>query len=96
LNLCLFEVPIVCYRLFELFEQGMKPPPHVCEEQKCLLSAYEDAVAAYWAAVTDLRGNMEVLKDDQYKTAYKETEDLRMAARTAEEALHQHLTKHGC
>lgn len=74
----------------------MKPPPHICDEQQCLLRAHEDALAAYWTAVTDLRRNMVVLKEQEYKAASEETEHLRLAARTAEEALHQHLTKHGC
>jgi hypothetical protein len=74
----------------------MKPPPHVCETQQCLLTASEDAAAAYCAALTDLRRNMKVLKDDEYKAAYEEIERLRMAARVAEHALHQHVTNHGC
>jgi hypothetical protein len=74
----------------------MKPPAHVCKEHECLRSAYEDAAAAYQAAAIDLRGSMEVLKDQEYQTAYQETERLRIAARVAEEALHQHTREHGC
>jgi hypothetical protein len=74
----------------------MRPPPHVCDEQKCLLSAYEDAVAAYSVAVADLRGNIAVLGNREYKVAYEDTERLRIAARAAGEALHLHTLKHGC
>jgi len=77
-------------------EKDMKPPPEVCPEQKRLLTAYEDAAAAYSAAVTDLRRNVEVLAEREYEMAYEESERLRLSAREAEEALHEHIREHGC
>ena len=74
----------------------MRPPPDVCEERHRLLNAYEDAAAAYSAAVTDLRRNVEVLPEREYEVAYEDSESLRLAAREAEEALHEHIRNHGC
>ena len=74
----------------------MRPPPDVCEERQRLLNAFEDASAAYSAAVTDLRRNVEVLPEPEYERAYEESERLRLAAREAEDALHGHIRKHGC
>ena len=74
----------------------MRPPPDVCEERQRLLNAYEDAAAAYSAAVTDLRRNVEVLPEREYEVAYEDSESLRLAAREAEEALHEHVRNHGC
>jgi hypothetical protein len=77
-------------------KKDMKPPRDVCLEQQRLLTAYEDAAAAYSAAVTDLRRNVEVLPERDYEMAYEESERLRLSAREAEEALHEHIRKHGC
>lgn len=68
----------------------------LCLKKSELLEAYEEAVAAHSAAMTDLRHKMGVLTQREYDHAYASAEALRMEARMAQEKLNRHVTQHGC
>jgi hypothetical protein len=74
----------------------MESSGNVCAEKNGLLNSYEECATAYSAAVSDLRQRMGMLSQTEYRALYDHTEELRMKARGAQEALLRHVAEHGC
>jgi hypothetical protein len=72
----------------------MKAEP--CSRKGRLMSACEEATAAYSQAVAALERNAELLTLSEYETAFNKVEELRTKARTAEEQLTLHVAQHSC
>jgi hypothetical protein len=68
----------------------------VCTAKNALLDAYEEGATSYSRAITELRHKMGVLSQPEYQALYDCTEELRMKAREAQEALLRHIGEHGC
>ena len=67
-----------------------------CAEKNVLLDTYEECATSYSSALTQLRQKMGVLSQPEYQALYDHTEELRMKAREAQEALLRHIAEHGC
>jgi len=68
----------------------------VCSAKNALLDAYEECATSYSRTITELRHKMGVLSQPEYQALYDWTEELRMKAREAQEALLRHIAEHGC
>jgi hypothetical protein len=85
-----------CVSVFAKYAERFFVENNHCAEKTKLLNAYEQATLLHSDAVTRLRSRMGKLSRPDYEMAYRETEQLRMAARAAQELLHRHTMAHGC
>jgi hypothetical protein len=67
-----------------------------CPRKARLTTAYEEANTAYSQAVAKLERNSDLLMLSEYEAAFKEVEELRAKARTAQEQLTIHVAQHSC
>ncbi len=68
----------------------------LCPEKAKLFTAYEQTTLLHSDAVTRLRARMGNLSREDYANAYRQTEQLRMVARSAQDELMRHVAAHGC
>jgi hypothetical protein len=74
----------------------MKPIQEVCRDKNILLDTHEKSSTAYSIALTALLRKMSMLSQTEYEALYDITEELRIKARGAQEAVLRHIAEHGC
>ena len=67
-----------------------------CADKTVLLDIYHQANLDYSEAVAGLQQLLRAITPREYQEAYESTEELRLAAHTAQQMLIRHVTDHGC